>query len=534
MKALEGTGRLVRHLLRRERFIASTWIALVVLMVVGTLHQYARVFPTEQARESFAEFIHQNRLLLAFSGQLSAPSLAGLAAWKISDTLYTLLPLLTVLTVVRHTRAEEESGRYELLAACGIGRHASLTATLLVACGANVLAGLLSALGWMHAGCDPYGSLLFGCALAAPGCVFAMVAAVMAQLSASARTAHGASFVWLGVGYLLRFMADGTGQTWLKWLSPQGWSHQLRPFSENRGWVLALPLTAMLVLGGTAYVLAERRDLGTGVLPARPGPAEAPGLTGPVALAWRLQRGMLWGWVVGFAALGALMGGVAHGVWDAGSRSPWWHELYRRYSGSLETPFVDVFLWILVLSLGYSATLHPILATLRLTSEEESGRAELVLATPVSRWRWMASHLVFVGLGPVAVMFATGLAAGLAHGVNTGAVGVQVPRLIGAALVQVPAIWVVGAVSVFAQGALPRRATAISWSVFIFINVFGEVLGPVLHLDYDVADQAIPFHHLPKVLSGGPLAWTPLLVLTGLAVLLGALGLWTFRRRDLG
>ena len=46
-----------------------------------------------------------------------------------------------ILTVIRHTRADEESGRTELLDSTAVGRYASLTATLLLTFGASVATG---------------------------------------------------------------------------------------------------------------------------------------------------------------------------------------------------------------------------------------------------------------------------------------------------------------------------------------------------------------------------------------------------------
>ena len=61
---------------------------------------------------------------------------------------------------------------------------------------------------------------------------------------------------------------------WLSWLSPFGWSTRLRAWPEPRWWVLLLDLGLAAALAGRrGTCLRARRDLGSGVLPARPGPA---------------------------------------------------------------------------------------------------------------------------------------------------------------------------------------------------------------------------------------------------------------------
>ena len=46
--------------------------------------------------------------------------------------------------------------------------------------------------------------------------------------------------------------------------------------------------------------MRSRRDLGSGLLAARPGPAEgSPRLADALVLAWRVHRTAIWSWTVG-------------------------------------------------------------------------------------------------------------------------------------------------------------------------------------------------------------------------------------------
>ncbi|WP_433246326.1 ABC transporter permease [Streptosporangium sp. CA-135522] len=526
MNSLIGTGALIRLALRRERVMTPLWIALLVVMTVGQVKRYAQTFPTTQAIADFAAEMGGNRALIAFGGEIYSPTLGGMTVWKIADIVYTLIGLMAVLTVVRHTRAEEESGRAELVGSAVVGRFAALTASLVVTCAASLLTGLVIALGMTGAGLDATGSLALGIGMTVPGLIFAGVAAVTTQLTERARTATALASGVLAVSYVLRFVADGSGQEWIKWLSPQGWSHLIRPYADERWTPLALGLSVALLTIAVAYRLAARRDLGTGLIPQRPGPATAaPGLRSPLALAWRLQRGLLLGWTTGFAVMGVFFGGLAATIPEVAGEGASIQEFFRRYAGPEGSSLTDAYLWLIALSLGYTAALYPALATLRLRGEESTGHTEMLLATPVGRLRLAASHLVFAALGPVAVLAAAGLTMGLATG--------DTVRVLGATLVQVPAVWTVGGVAVLAFGLLPRLAAAISWGAFLFVNLFGEVLGPILGMDYWIANTAVPFHHLPKILSGGEFAATPIVALTAVAALLCGAGLLAYRRRDI-
>ncbi|WP_344876822.1 ABC transporter permease [Allokutzneria multivorans] len=522
---MTGTWRLVRLVLRRERVVLPAWVGLVLLMIIGMVPYYDRRLPSAEARQALVDEVVGNRVLLGFGGEIAGPDLGSLVAWKIGDPVYSLVGVFVLLMVVRHTRAEEDAGRAELLGAGVVGRHAQLTATVLVTVSACLAVGVLSALGMVALGVEPVGTVAFGLCVVAPGVVFAAVAALAAQLAGNARSASVLAAGVLGAGYVVRFVGDASGEGWLRWFSPQGWSHLVDPYGERAWAVFLVPAVVAGLVLATAYVVNGRRDLGVGVLPARQRTSKS--VRGPLALAWRLHRGLLAGWSLGFLAVGLLLGGVASDVPDLAERAgEVVKEFFARYADSPTATLGDAFLWLIVLLMGYTAALYPVLATLRLRTEESSGRAEALLATEVSRVRWAASHLVFSVLGSAVVLGAGGLAAGLASG--------RVGALVEGALVQLPAVWIVGGVAALAVGVLPRQAAAIGWSTWVFVNVFGEIVGPAMGIDYWVADLVVPFHHLPKVLSGGALEPAPLLLMTGLAALLLGMGLIGLRRRDLG
>ncbi|RSM81218.1 ABC transporter permease [Kibdelosporangium aridum] len=511
-----GTWPLVRHNLRRDRLTASVWVLLVPAMVVGTAKQYEEAFPTPQARAEFAAEVKTNTALNAFTGQLHGDGLGNLALWKIGDIALMLVGLMAVLTVIRHTRAEEERGSVELLR---VGRFALLTASLVETVGLSILIGLLSA-GAM-AGFGVAGAGAFGAGIAAVGCVYAAVAALSAQLTERARTANAIAGAVLGVGYILRFVADGSGVLWLRWLSPTGWAHLVQPYGGNRWWVVAVPVGFAILTAATAYWLAAHRDFGAGVVPAKPGRAG-----GHANLPWRIHRGQLLGWTAAFVIVGLATASVAGGMRDMADRSGTVaQEFFKRYAMTPDADVADAFIWLIILSFGYIAALYPMLAVVRMRTEETTGRAELTLSTGLSRMRWAAGHLAFAGLGVAVMMLAGGLAVGLVYG--------RLALVLGATASLIPAIWILGAIAVFVLGTLPRLAVACVWTVFVMLNVFGEVLGPVLGIDYWLANQVVPFHHLPKILTGAAFDATPLIVLTAATALIAGAGLVSLKRRDL-
>ncbi|NMI00329.1 ABC transporter permease [Pseudonocardia sp. K10HN5] len=528
---LTGTGTLVRLALRRDHVLLPAWITVFVVSAAGAAAATAALYPTVESRVAAALAINGTPSLLAIYGPVFDPaSLGALALWKLGAWGAAMVAVLTMLTVVRHTRTEEEAGRLELLAAGAVGRHAVLAAALLVGVGAAVVLGLITAVALMAVGLPVAGSLAFGLAWAAAGIAFAAVGAVTAQLARSARGANGLSAAALGLAFAVRAVGDAAGArgpSWLSWVSPIGWSQQVRPFAGDRWWVFAASSAAGVLLAGLAFRLAGHRDLDAGLLPDRTGPARgAPGLRSPFALAWRLQRGGLIAWASGLLLLGALLGNVATG---AGGMldSPQAQDLIMRLGG--RQALSDAFLAAELSLIGMLAAVYMVQATRHLYTEECTGRAESVLATGVGRIRWAAGHLSCAALGSAVLLALAGLGAGVAYGIAVGDAR-QVAALVGGALAQLPAAWVLGGLVVALFGFAPRRVGA-GWAALTAFLLIAEI-GPLLRVPQWVLDLS-PFTHLPR-LPGGTWSVTPLLVLLAVAAGSTALGLLGLRRRDAG
>ncbi|WP_020580181.1 ABC transporter permease [Actinopolymorpha alba] len=530
MNALVGTGGLIRLILRRDRFILPAWIVLLAVIPVSYVSGIEELYPTAAGRAQYAATSGTNPTFLALYGPLHSTSVGGLVAQR-AGFLPLIVGLIALLTVIRHTRGEEEAGRRELLGSTVVGRHAGLAAALIVTMTATLVLGLLSGLVLTSGGLPASGAFTLTLSWTFAGWVFAAVAGVAAQLTEGAGAARGIALGVLGLAFVLRVAGDvgGTGNelSWLSWLSPIGWAHGIQAFGGERWWVLVLSAALAAVLIAVATAVSARRDVGAGILAARLGPADAaPGLRSPFALAWRLHRGLLMSWTAGFVALGLIFGGVADGVGDMVEDNPQLQEIFARMGG--RGGLIDLYLAGIMGILGLIASAYAIQAALRLRSEEANLRAEPLLATAVGRLRWAGSHLVFSVLGPVVALLAAGATAGLVHGLNAGDVGEQLPRALGAALVQLPAVWVLTGIAVALFGLLPRVAAA-SWGAFALFLFLGQV-GAVLGLDQWMLDVS-PFTHIPKV-PGGAVTAEPLLWLLAVTLVLMLAGLVGFRRRD--
>lgn len=520
MSTLAGTGVLTRFALRRDRVLIPVWVAVNTLMVLTMPNTLKSLYGTPADRADLLHQLDTNASLRALIGPVFDDSLGALTAWRVGVYAGALAAVTGLLVVVRHTRDEEESGRQELIASGAVGRRASLTAALLAAGVASGVLALLVTVGL--AGQGAAGAVAFGLGLAGVGMVFATLAAIVAQLTESARLARGLTAAALGAAFMLRAAGDSAtdgGSSVLTWLSPLGWLENLRAFADERWWVLGLFTVAVAVQAAAAYGLAGRRDVGMSFLPTRPGPATGR-LASAGALARRLQRGAVLGWSVGFFLAGVVYGGLADGAADLVADNDKAREIFERMGG--QSGLTDAFLAAMAGMLGLIASLYVVASVLRLHGEETSGRAEPVLANAVGRLRWAAGHLLIAFGGAALIMLLAGLGLLAGHGEAAG-------PLLAACLVQLPAVWVVGGIAVLLYGWAPLPAPA-AWGVAGAVLLVGWI-GPALDAPQFVLDLS-PFAHLPK-LPGGEMNWGPIGLLTLLAGALVTGGLTGLHRRDL-
>lgn len=519
------TGSLIRLALRRDRVLLPAWILGFAAVAGVSAGATVGLYPQESQRVQAAEAVNSTSSLVALYGPIyDTTSLGALSLFKLTAMGAAVIAVLMVFITVRHTRAEEEAGQLELLAAAPVGRSAPLSAALIVAIGASLALGLASAAALTAVGLPPGGSLAFGLGWGLTGAAFAALAGVVAQITTDARAARGLTLIGVVVAYGLRAVGDlaATGG-WLSWLSPIGWMQQVRAFAGDRWWVLLLPVAMTVVCVPFALVLRARRDVGAGFVGERPGPSLG-SLSGVFALAWRLQRGPLIAWTLLFMFFGFLLGSLADtltGLMD----SPQAAEYLAMIGGS--GTLTEIFLSAELSILGIVVTAYGIEAAARLGAEESDGHVEVLLSAPVSRLRWWATHLVIAAGGVLVIMALTGLAVGAGVVLATGEAA-MVTTTFGAALARVPAAWLFIALVVAAFGWLPRRIPVV-WGLFALALVVGE-FGPLWDAPQWLMDIS-PFVHSPRLPAPGS-SLGGLVPLSAVCAVLTVVGLLGWRRRD--
>lgn len=539
MSSFTGTGRLIRLALRRDRTKLPLWIlgisGLFAASVASTLDLYAN---DAASRLTYAMTTAPSIVSRVFGGPINGPDIGSII---LNETfLFTALAVafMSTLTVIRHTRQNEETGRAELVGSAVVGRYASLTAALGVAVGANIMVGTFTALILLGNDLPSGGSVATGLAIAGIGSVFAAFAALTAQISESARGANSLAALTIGAAFILRAIGDSLGtltqhgmgisSAWPTWLSPIGWVQQLHPFTEQHWSIFGLLGVAIVIVIGLAFVLTNHRDIGLGMLPVRQGPTAAPkNLLSAFGLAWRLQKGVLRGWAITIVILGATYGLVVKEFEKLFTENEAVADLLRQLGGG--DSITDVLLGALMAYMALTIGAYAVQALQRMRSEEAGGQLEPILATATSRPRWMLSHISCGVIGIATLTFLSGISMGLTYVLAANQPIKEVATLTAASFAYMPAILVLAGFAILSFGLLPRVAIALAWTGFGFCMLIAQ-FGSILKLPQWILNVS-PFTHSPS-LPAESLSVIPVIALLSAALLFGLAGIVSFRQRD--
>ncbi|MGW9568848.1 anibiotic ABC transporter [Rhodococcus hoagii] len=525
---LAGTWNLTRLALRVDRIRLPAWVIAVGGSTVLLASSYQTLYPTAESRQARAALI-ESPAATALAGPgygLSDYTLGAMVANEIAGMTMIAVAIMSVLLVTLHLRTEEETGRAEMLRSGVVGRFAPITSGLAVVLLANLAIGLILGLGLTAVGLPALGSWNLAAGVFMVGLAFGATSALFSQVTEHARTASGLGLVAVAVAYLLRAVGDvrakEDGSVW-SWLSPIGWAQSTRAYVDERWWPLLLGLAAVVVGVVLAYLVVGRRDVGAGLVAPRGGRPRASGaLSGITAMTVRMQRNQIAAWAIGVAALAFPIGALGQQVADFVNQDPRLADLLPGGEGNAAQGAFALYLVFLAIM----ACMYAMTAVQSARGEETSGRAEDVLASPVSRWRWLGAQLAVISVATSLIV----LAAGAAMGVTAAATlhdGSMFGRLVGSAANFLPATLTVIALTAAVYAWFPRLLAV----VWVYLG-YALVIGMFLEVLPDWTGWASPFHFTPN-LPADEFDIVPLIVLLVIAAALYALALLGFRRRDI-
>lgn len=527
--------------LRRDRWQLVIWVLGIGALALFSATAIQETFGDESSRAEILQLAIATPAILMLRGLARGASLGAFTFFQIYAFLALLAGLMSTFLAVRHTRADEESGSAELVAATPAGRLTPAVATILHGTSANVLVMLSVFTGYMAAGLDPAGAMVAGAAVGAVGLAFLGVGLLVAQLMGTSRGANGFASALVVLAYILRGIGDATGKPsadgtvmtagTASWFSPIGWGQQTFAFTGDRWWPLLLPLALAAVCGAVAWLLLRRRDSGASVWGARPGRMAArPSLNSPTALALRLQAGSIIGWGIGGLAMGILAGSLGSAIAAADLSNSNITAALRAMIQSQGVSLTQLLISAMFSIAGVLAAACGLQAVIRLRQEEAAGTAELLLAAPISRLHWLASYLLLGTASVLLVMFLAGFGtwASLA---GAGDTSVEARAVWETAVAQLPAALLYLAVPAVVFVLWPAATITVGWALLgagVVLGIFGGMIG----LDQSLRDLS-PFTHTP-VPNGTTTDWSGAWWMLATAVLAAVVAVIGMRRRETG
>ena len=525
---------LSKFILKRDLMQLLIWLFGLVVLSVAVAAAFNEMFASPEELMGMVMTL-ENPAMIAMLGPLYANTIAAIYTQNMLVFVAMAVGILNIFMVTRHTRADEEEGRLEVLRSLPIGRTTILKAVFLNVIIVNVLIALLVGLGigavGMEAGAvgsgitDFNGAMLYGALLGVTGLIFAAITALFVQLSANNRTVLSYVFIFLGVVYMLRAMGDMNVEI-LSLISPLGLIFRAEPFVSNHWWPVGVIIGATFIIGLLALRLNSLRDLGAGFIAEKPGRAHGNFLLkNPFGLAVKLTKGLVIGWGVTMFILGASYGSIFGDIEDFISSN----DIFAQIFYGVATSELAVAFMSFIIVMMASVVVVPVLSVvLKIKAEEKKNRMEHVLSRHASRGVVLFSYMKIAAVSGVIIMFLLGLGLYVAS-----AAVMEVPidfmLMMRAVMIYLPAVWTFLGVAILLIGWLPKF-TSLAWAYlgYSFIVVyFGQLLDVPEWLVYTTPLGFIPTYPMESI------AVLPLLVLTGISVILTGIGFIGYRKRDI-
>jgi ABC-2 type transport system permease protein len=490
---------------------------------------YRHAYPTLASRRAFARSFADNKAIRLFYGEPhDLLSVGGYSAWRVGGTLAIVAAAFGLIAAVRALRAEEDSGRMELVLAGIVGRREAFAAAMAAIAAGCAILWLAEFVGLLAGGLSAGGSAYLALATISiiPPCVG--VGALASQLAPTRRIALELGGAAVALLFLLRVIADTVGGAgWLRWATPLGWAEELRPFAGPHPLVLLLPVAATVALLFAAARVALRRDLGTGLLPERDSArANTRLLSSPTAFTLRGERSGLIIWTASVGAFALILGVISASVSTAGIPRSLQRELEKLGSGSIATPtgylsFVFLF-FVLAVSLFACAQVGAA------RHEEAEERLETLLALPVGRARWLAGRLALAAVEAAVISLAAGLLAWV--GAAAQSVHVSLAQMLEAGINCLPVGLLFLGVTALAYALAPRASAGIAYGL-VTVAFLWQLVGSLLGAPTWLVGLT-PFAHVGLVPAQ---AFRGAAAAVMVAIGIGAAGVAAaaFRRRDL-
>jgi ABC-2 type transport system permease protein len=542
LSRIYGFGSVFGKTMRDSRRAVLLVSVLMGLTLIGVSNAIVSQFDTAEARKELGAVVAAvPPILQGLAGKpVNVETLGGYLQYKYGAFFPLIVSLWSILALSATLAAEARRGSLEFVAATAITRRRIALEKLLAHVAGLTIASLVVFLSLAVVGRTVHGlpgdeipmqaavgyALWLGLLSLASGALAFALAPFVGRGSAAgvAGAVMFGGFIFNGYQAAIPAIAPLANLSWF------GWTSNHIPLAGVYDWVSLLPVAlvaiVLLVIGVEAFA---RRDIGaTSPIPTPSLPRTLIGLRGPTgrAIGQNLPSTAAWG--IGIGLFGVAIAGSGRSFVEQLSNSPDFVRLLSSVFPGFDISSVGGFLQLLYVEFGLilaglaAATLVGVWA-----SDETSGRLEFLLATPLSRVRWLTSGwaAILVGVAVFTVIQALGIALGamIAGGdIATPVVGSLVLGLYAAAL---------AGIGVAIGGLFGTGYAAPAVAVITIVTWFVGVIGPALGLPDAFGELALTSHYGFTMLG----QWDVVGIVASVVIAVGgvAIGAWGFKRRDL-
>lgn len=465
---------------------------------------------------------------------LSGPPVAldnpgGFTVWRTGTAVSVLASVWIMLAATRITRGEEDSRRWDLLLAGRLRMADVATRCLAALVGSATLIGVAVATGLLAARTELTGAVIYATGITCVALTFATTALLAGQVMPTRSGATGLTVAALGVGLMLRMIADGSHQlAWLAWATPFGLTARSAPYAENRVVPLIVLGAFPIVLAGAALFAARHRDLGDGVVAVPDSrPPRTRLLQSISGFALRRTARTTLGWATGIAAYFLLVGVLLSSILKLFQTNPRFAELAAP-AGMGGHELVNVGAAVLFGVLAVPTGLYAAMRLAAMVADEKAGRWALLFAQPISRVRLVSTEIM-VTVGGVVALHCSAAVAVWSGAKITGA-PLQLSDSLAGALNSLPVALLAAGAAAVGVGWLPSAAAAIG-----ALPVVGGFLVSVIMKTTKAPGWVVnlsPWTHLAAVPDAPP-NWAASTIFLLIGTILTALGVYGYVQRDL-
>jgi ABC-2 type transport system permease protein len=537
LSRIYGFGSIFGKTIRDSRlaFIIAAGLLGGLSLVMGSA--ISTVFPTPEARNEIDKLIGgiPAQMVDFFGKPVGLGTLGGYLTWKYGLVFVIATSLWSILGLSSTLAGEANRGSLDIVATTPFGKRRiaieKVTAHVtMLALALAFMAVLLTV------SSNTFGDAALGdqiAPLSAAG--FALWLGFIALFFGGLAFAlgpllgRGGAAGIAGIALAVLWSVNGLHIDVLAVLSPFRWTESHVALVGMYDWpALALVGLVAVVFLAIGVELFARRDMGITLGVGLPQlPAWVLGIRGPTSRAFgdQLPRALSWG--IGLAVMGAMFASLAASMAGQVQGDENLMRIIRTifpdYDFASAGGFLQLFTELFLIAAGFAG------ATLvsKWASDETGGRLEEVLATPLTRARWLITGAIGAFLGVVVITLVYAL--GIASGASSGGIAAG-DALLGSASVGLYAAALIG-IGVAIGGVWRTSLAAEIVAVFVIATYLLDLLAPPLNLPDWIHQLALTAHFGQPMLGN----WDPVGIVACVALAIGGtiLGAWGIRRRDI-